>query len=68
MNLKTAAFFALIGMILLTVVTAIVFLRDLTALSQNAVALNTMLASAIELFASLTVTIFFFVFFRAQAR
>ena len=38
MSLKTAAFFALIGMILLTVLEAAGFLRDLTGFLRDAVA------------------------------
>ncbi len=68
MSLKTAAFFALVGMILLTVVVALGFLRDLTAFARDAVAAMTLLVSLIHLLASLAVTVFFFVFFRAQSR
>jgi hypothetical protein len=67
MNLKTAALFALIGMLLLTVLNAATFLNDLTAYLHDAVASMTLLAVAIHLLASLTVTIFLFVFYRAQA-
>jgi hypothetical protein len=66
MNLKTAAFLALIGMILLTVLDAAVFLRDLSGMLQSAVAAMTVLASAIHLFASLTLAIFLFAFFRTR--
>lgn len=67
MGLKTAAFFALIGMILLTVLDAAGFLNDLTAFLKDAVAAMTLLAAAIHLLASLGVTVFLFVFYRAQA-
>ncbi|MEI9971222.1 MAG: hypothetical protein WDO73_03725 [Ignavibacteriota bacterium] len=67
MGLKTAAFLALIGMLLLTVLDASVFLNQLTAFLRDAIAAMTLLGTAIRLFASLTVTIFFFVFYRAQA-
>ncbi len=66
-GLKTAAFLALIGMLLLTVLDASVFLNQLTAFLRDAIAAMTLLGTAIRLFASLTVTIFFFVFYRAQA-
>jgi hypothetical protein len=66
-NLKTAAFLALIGMLLLTVLEAVTFLNDLTAYFHDAIAVMTLLGAAIRLFASLTVTIFFFVFQRSQA-
>jgi len=67
MGLKTAAFLARIGMLLLTVVYRPPLVNDLAAFSQNAIAAVTILTAAIHLFASLTVTIFFFVFYRAQA-
>jgi len=66
MSLKTAAFFALIGMILLTVWDAAGFLRDLSGYLRDAVAAITMLGAAIHLLASLSVTVFLFVFHRAQ--
>jgi hypothetical protein len=67
MSLKTAAFFALIGMILLTVLEAAGFLRDLTGFLRDAVAAMAMLASAVHLLSSLGVTVFLFVFYRAQS-
>jgi hypothetical protein len=67
MSLKTAAFLALIGMILLTVLDAALFLRDLTAFLHEAIATMSLLAAAIRLLASLGVTLFLFVFYRAQA-
>ena len=67
MNLKTAAFLALIGMLLLTLLDAATFLNDLTAYFHDAIAVMTLLGAAIRLFACLTVTIFFFVFYRSKA-
>ena len=67
MSLKTAAFFALIGMILLTVLDAAGFLRDLTAFLREAVAAMTLLAAAIHVLASLSLTVFLYVFYRTQA-
>lgn len=64
MNLKTAAFLALIGMLLLTVLDASVFLRDLSAFLRDAIAAITLLAAAIHLLASIGVTLFLFVFYR----
>jgi hypothetical protein len=68
MSLKTAGFFALVGMILLTAVEALGFLRDMTAFAHDAVAAMTLLVSLIHLLASLSVTVFFLVFFRSQSR
>ena len=67
MGLKTAAFLALIGMLLLTVVYLANFVNDLTAFFHDAIAVMTLLASAIHLLASFTVTLFFLAFYRAQA-
>src|ERR1019366_3225071 len=58
MTLKSAAFFALIGMALLTVVLALDFIRDVSALASGAIAANAMLVSLIHLLASLSVTCF----------
>ena len=66
-NLKTAAFLALIGMLLLTVLETVTFFNDLTAYGHDAIAVMALLGAAIRLFASLTVTVFFFSFYRAQA-
>jgi hypothetical protein len=61
---KTAAFLALIGMLLLTVLDAVLFLRDFSGLMNATIAAMAVLESAIRLFASLTVTIFLFVFWQ----
>ena len=67
MSLKSAALFALIGMILLTVLLAAGFIRDLSAFASGAVALITVLTSRIHLLASLSVAVFLFVFHKAQS-
>jgi hypothetical protein len=67
MSLKSAALFALIGMILLTIVLAAGFIRDLASFLGGAVALMTMLKSGIHLLASLSVAVFLYVFHRAQS-
>jgi hypothetical protein len=66
MSLKTAAFFALIGMILLTVLLAVGFIRDLSALASGAIAGVVLLTSLIHLLASLGVTVFLYVFHKGQ--
>jgi hypothetical protein len=66
MSLKTAAFFALIGMVLLTVLLAVGFIRDLSALSSGAIAAVVLLTSLIHLLASLGVTVFLYVFHKGQ--
>jgi hypothetical protein len=59
MTLKGAAFFALIGMALLTVLLAVGFVRDVSASLAGAIAAVMLLASLIHLLASLGVTVFF---------
>ena len=67
MNLKNAAFLALVGMILLSIVVLIDFLRDASAAINGLIPALRMVASLIYLLASLAVTVFFWVFFRRQA-
>lgn len=67
MNLKNAAFFAFIGTALLTVLLAVGFIRDFSALLAGAIAAMALLISLIHLLASLSVTVFFYVFYNAQS-
>jgi hypothetical protein len=67
MALKSAAFFAFIGMVLLTVLLALGFIRDVSAFLAGAIAAMVLLTSAIHLLASLSVTVFLFVFHKAQS-
>ena len=67
MTLKSAALFALVGMILLTVVLALGFIRDISALTSGAISANAMLVSVVHLLASLSVTVFLYVFHKAQS-
>ena len=67
MTLKSAALFALIGMFLLTVVLALGFIRDVSAFRSGAAAAMTVLVSLIHLLASLSVTVFLYVFHKAQS-
>ena len=67
MSLKNAALCALLGMILLTVLLAADFFRDLMGLVGGAVAVIALLASGIRLLASLGVVVFLYVFRKAQA-
>ena len=63
MTLKSAALFALVGMFLLTVVLALGFIRDISAFTSDAIAAMEMLISLIHLLASLSVTVFLYVFY-----
>ena len=67
MKLKNAALFALVGMILLTVLQAAGFIRNLMGLAQGTVAVLALLTSAIHLLASLSLSVFLYVFYDAQA-
>jgi hypothetical protein len=67
MTLKSAAFFALIGMILLTVLLAVGFIRDVSSLLAGVIAAITVLISLIHLLASLSVAVFLYVFYKAQS-
>jgi hypothetical protein len=67
MSLRSAAFFALIGMALLTVLLALGFIRDVSAMLDGAIAAVTLLTSLIHLLASLSVTVFLYVFHKAQS-
>lgn len=66
MTLKNAAFFAFIGMTLLTVVCAAGFIGDISALLTGAIAPMIILNSLIHLMASLSVAVFLYVFYKAQ--
>ena len=67
MSLKSAALFALVGMVLLTVVLALGFIRDISAFTSGAIAAMAMLISLIHLLASLSVTMFLYVFHKKQS-
>jgi hypothetical protein len=67
MSLKSAAFFALIGMTLLTVLLAVGFIRDFLGLLSGVVAAMALLISLIHLLASLSVAVFLYVFYKAQS-
>jgi hypothetical protein len=67
MSLKSAALLALVGMILLTVVLALGFIPDISAFSSGAIAANAMLVSLVHLLASLSMTVFLYVFYSKQS-
>jgi hypothetical protein len=68
MTLKNAATLALIGTHVLTVLLAIDFVNSFLALARGLIPAMAVLRILIYLFASLTVTEFFYVFTRAQSR
>ena len=68
MTLNSAAFLAFVGTLLLTVVVAVDAFRNVSGVLGGFVPAMALLRSLIYLFASLTVTAFFWVFSRAQSR
>jgi uncharacterized membrane protein YphA (DoxX/SURF4 family) len=66
MTLKNAALLALIGTILLTVLLAAGFLRDLVSFVHGVVAAITPLTSGIRSAASLSMAVFLYVFHKSQ--
>ena len=68
MTLKNAAFFAFIGMTLLTAVCALGFIGDISALLAGAIAPMMVLKSLIHLLANLSVAVFLYVFHKTQSQ
>jgi hypothetical protein len=67
MTLKTAVLLALVGMILLTVLVAADFFKTVTGVLNDVVPAIALLRSLIYLLATLTVTLFFWVFQKSQS-
>ena len=67
MSIKNAALFALIGMALLAVLLAFDFIRDFSGLLSGVVAVAVVLKTGIHLLAILGVTLFLYVFHKAQS-
>jgi hypothetical protein len=68
MTLKNAAFLALIATLLLTILVAADFIRTLSGVLGGFVPAMALLRSLVYLFASVTATVFFYVFNRGQSR
>ncbi len=68
MSLKNAAFLALIGTLLLTILLAADFIRTVSGVLNDVVPAMALLRSLVDLLASLGVTVFLYVFHRAQSR
>jgi hypothetical protein len=66
MSLKSAALIALVGTTLLTIVLAIIFLRDFSAFLSDAISLMALLNGGVRLVASLSLAVFLYVFHQAQ--
>jgi hypothetical protein len=64
MTVKGASLLALVGMLLLTIVMTWSFIRTIMAIVDGLLPALAFVSSLIYLFASLAVTVFFFVFYR----
>jgi hypothetical protein len=64
MTVKGASFLALIGMLLLTILMTWTFIRTVMAILDGLLPALAFVRALIYLFASLAVTVFFFVFHR----
>lgn len=67
MGLKQASFLAFIGTMLLAIELVFKFVLDVFNTAQGLIPAVTLLTSLIHAFAAVSVTIFFFVFHRAQS-
>ena len=68
MNLKNAALLALIGTLLLTVLLAAEFINTVLGVLRDVIPAMALLRSLVYLVASLSVTVFFYVFNREESR
>ena len=68
MTLKNAASLALLGTLLLTILLASDFIKTVSGVLRDLIPVMSLLRSLIYLVASLTVTVFFYVFNRGQNR
>ena len=66
MSLKNAALLALIGTILLTVLLAASFISTVLGVMRDVIPAMALLTSLVHVFTSLSVLVFFYVFYRAQ--
>ena len=67
MTLKNAAFLALVGLILLTVLLLAGFIRDVASAVDGLIPAINVLRSLVYLVASLTLTVFLYVFHKTQS-
>jgi hypothetical protein len=67
MNIKNAALVALAGMLLLTLLLTVDFIFNISNVLGGLVPAVTLFRSLIYTFAGFCLTLFFFVFYRAQA-
>lgn len=67
MTLKSAALFAFVGILLLTVLLAAGFLRDVLSFGRGLIPALHVLTSMICFVAALSLTVFLYVFHRSQS-
>ena len=67
MSLKNAAFLALVGMILVTILLIAVLIGDALAVVRGLIPVMRVLTSLVYAFASLSVVVFLYAFYKAQA-
>jgi hypothetical protein len=68
MTLKNVAILAFLGTLLLTIVVAFDFVNTALGVLRDIVPAVAVLRSLIDLFASVSVTVFFYVFYKGQSR
>ena len=68
MTLKNAAFLALVGTLLLTILVALDFIHTVTGIVNDVIPMMALPRSLVYLIASVTLTVFFLVFHKGQSR
>jgi hypothetical protein len=68
MGLKSAALLALVGTLLLTILLAADFINTVSGVVRDVIPVMAVLRSLVYLVASIGVTVFFWVFYKAQPR
>ena len=67
MNMKSAAFLTLIGTLILKILLAADFVRTVSGVMVDLIPALALVRSLVYLLASLSVTVFFYVFHRSQS-
>ena len=67
MSLRQASFLALIGTLLLSILLVFDLVLDVLSMARGLIPAVTLLTSLIHSFAAVSVTVFFYVFHRAQS-
>ena len=67
MSTKAASFFAFAGMLLLTILVIADLLRDISGVFRDIVPMARLVRSLVFTFASVTATVFLFVFYELQS-